>query len=56
MQPFSLFDFPEDDSEDEMLEMLISQESSSEVDGNGSDRSRLRDQGLEQQDDIEDTD
>lgn len=56
MQPFSLFDFPEDDSEDELLEMLISQESSSEVDGNGSDRYRLSDQGLEQQDDIEDND
>lgn len=56
MQPFSLFDVPEEDSEDELLEMLISQESSSEVDGNGSDRSRLSDQGLEQQDDIEDTD
>jgi hypothetical protein len=56
MQPFSLFDVPEEDSEDELLEMLIYQESSSEVDGNGSDRSRLSDQGLEQQDDIEDTD
>ncbi len=35
MQPFSLLDFPEDDPEDEFLEMLISQESSTELDGNG---------------------
>ncbi|UCE00265.1 MAG: HEAT repeat domain-containing protein [Chloroflexota bacterium] len=36
MQPFSLLDLPEEDSEDELLDMLISQESSMEVDGNGS--------------------
>jgi HEAT repeat protein len=53
MQPFSLFDFPEDDSEDELLEMLISQEGSSESDGNGSDRSRLSEQDTEHLDDIE---
>lgn len=35
MQPFSLFDFPEEDPGDELLEMLISQESSPESNGNG---------------------
>jgi HEAT repeat protein len=53
MQPFSLFDFPEDESEDELLEMLISQESGTEDDGNGSDRNRLSDQGLTSQDELE---
>jgi HEAT repeat protein len=51
MQPFSLIDFPEDDSEDDLLEMLISQEGSSEADGNGSDRGSLSDHGLELLDD-----
>jgi HEAT repeat protein len=36
MQPFSFLDYPEDNSEDELLEMLISQETSVESDGNGS--------------------
>jgi len=36
MQPFSLLDFPEDTPEDELLERLISQETSTESDGNGS--------------------
>ena len=35
MQPFSLFDFPEEDPGDELLDMLISQESSPESNGNG---------------------
>ena len=35
MQPFSLFDFPEESPEDELLEMLISQDSSPESNGNG---------------------
>ncbi len=56
MEPFSLFDFPEDDSEDELLEMLISQESSSEDDINGSDRSKLSDQDFEPLEDTEDHD
>jgi HEAT repeat protein len=56
MQPFSLFDIPEDDSEDELLEMLISQESSSESDGNGSDRANRSDEDLELLDDIEQND
>lgn len=38
MQPFSLFDFPEEGPEDELLEMLISQESSPGSNGD-SDRS-----------------
>jgi hypothetical protein len=36
MQPSPLLDFPDDTSEDELLEMLISQETSPESDGNGS--------------------
>jgi HEAT repeat protein len=35
MQPFSLFDFPEESPEDELLEMLISQESSPGANGDG---------------------
>lgn len=35
MEPFSLFDFPEESPEDELLEMLISQDSSREKNGNG---------------------
>ena len=35
MQPFSLFDIPEDDPEDELLEILISQDHASESNGNG---------------------
>lgn len=56
LQPFSLFDFPEDDSEDELLEMLISQEGSSEVEGNGSNRGSQREEDFELRDDIEDND
>ncbi len=36
MQPSPLLDFPDNTSEDELLEMLISQETSPESDGNGS--------------------
>ena len=35
MQPFSLFDFPEESPEDELLDMLISQESSPDSNGDG---------------------
>jgi HEAT repeat protein len=51
MQPFSLIDINDDESEDDLLEMLISQESSSEADGNGSDRGSLKNHGLELLDD-----
>jgi hypothetical protein len=34
MQPFSLFDFPEENPEDDLLEMLISHDSSPESNGN----------------------
>lgn len=51
MQPFSMIDFPEDDSEDDLLEMLISQEGSSESDGNGSEPDRLSDIGFDILDD-----
>lgn len=56
MQPFSLFDFPDDESEDDLLEMLISQERSSESDGNGSDRASRSDEDSELLDDIEQND
>ncbi len=36
MQPFSLLDFPEENEEDELLDMLISQELSLDSNGNGS--------------------
>jgi HEAT repeat protein len=35
MQPFSLFDIPEEKPEDELLDMLISQDSAPEAKGNG---------------------
>jgi HEAT repeat protein len=35
MQPFSLLDFPEENSEDDLLEMLISQDLDSESNGDG---------------------
>ena len=35
MQPFSLYDFPEESPEDELLDMLISQDSHQESNGNG---------------------
>ena len=35
MEPFSLFDFPKESPEDELLDMLISEDSSPESNGNG---------------------
>lgn len=46
MQPFSLLDFQEDNPEDELLDVLISQDSGSESNGNGSfDTSKKVDEG-----------
>ena len=35
LQPFSLFDYPQGNPEDELLEMLTSEEGYLDVDGNG---------------------
>jgi hypothetical protein len=53
LQPFSMIDFPEDDSEDDLLEMLITQEGSSAADSNGSDPGSLSDIGFDLLDDID---
>jgi len=58
MQSFSLFDAPEESPEDELLEMLISQDSSPESEGNGDLNSDQGDDDWHTQpgDDILDTD
>ena len=47
LQPFSLFDFPEDDPEDELYEMLIAQEMAQEIEGNGGFNSQVGDEYLD---------
>jgi HEAT repeat protein len=56
MQPFSLIDFPEDNEEDELLEMLISQELSPDSDGNGSIKSDNNFDNGEFMNDVQDND
>jgi len=53
MQPFSILDFPEDNPEDELLEMLISQDTSVESDGNGSMNANQNDRDGQDLDDAQ---
>lgn len=54
LQPFSLFDLPEDSPEDELYEMLIAQEMEQEITDNGNFQSEMGDDFLDNAYDEED--